>query len=100
MMTIIKGIFNLVKGYFALRKAMKFERKNTVFQLDECVTENDIIELGGETELKTEITASKEEVNLKEGLALKLLLSSLGNEDEMNKACDFIKENHLVEDYQ
>jgi hypothetical protein len=36
----------------------------------------------------------------KEGLALTLLLSNLDNEDEMNKACNFIKENHIVENYR
>lgn len=119
MMVILKCIFNFIKDYFTFRKAMKFERNDMICTAAEDsiieklgpfkhkpVTENDIIEdltnLIREGKMpKIENAASKEEVNLieeKEGLAL--LLSNLDNEDEMNKACDFIKENHLVEDYQ
>lgn len=36
----------------------------------------------------------------KEGLALVMLLQSLGNEDSMNEACDVIKQMGLVKDYE
>ena len=72
---------------------MKSERMNTMSY------GRDLVDSG----LKTDMTVSKEETNLfegKEGLALKLLLSNLGDEDAMNKTCDFIKENGLVDDYK
>ena len=104
MMTIIKDIFNLIRVHFAFRKAVKFERTNVMCQKQHGrVTKDDVRELKGEPGLKTEVAVSKEETNLfegKEGLALKLLLSNLGDQDSMNETCDFIKENHLVEDYK
>lgn len=42
----------------------------------------------------------EEEKQRKESLALLMLLGSIGNEEDMNKSCDIIKDLGLVENYK
>ena len=65
----------------------------------------DIIQTGSVSEIKNDVKPPIEEHKQiskedKEALALYLLLNSLGSEDDMNAACDFIKKQELVEGYK